>query len=325
MSRFSRFALRGSLAFLAMGASLFAQGNVAVRQVTLLPATRDVEIEIQSTHRISPETQVVTEPDRLVIDFPGAVPSAQLRTLAVNRGGVKSVRSGLFRSNPPVTRVVLDLDGPLPYQVFPSGSSVIVKLGKAQGAANSVAAAVPAPEEPPLPPPPVIEVHLQNGLMSLTAERTNLAAVLAEIRKQTGADVSIPAGAEQEQVVAKLGPAPTRDVVAALLNGSRYNFVLVGSDNDSSLRRLILTPKGSGMVIPATPAAYTPPPGPPARISQPQPEPENDVTQDQGAQEQSGDQSNEAPGNEGPQPDGQAPVEGAPNQPPPMPGNAPPQ
>jgi len=101
--------------------------------------------------------------------------------------------------------------------------------------------------------------------------------------------------------------------------------VLVGSDNDSSLRRLILTPKGSGMVIPATPAAYTPPPGPPARISQPQPEPENDATQDQGAQEQSGDQSNEAPGNEGPQPDGQAPVEGAPNQPPPMPGNVPPQ
>ena len=298
MSRFSRFALRGSLAFLAMGASLFAQGNVTVRQVTLLPATRDVEIEIQSTQRISPETQVVTEPDRLVIDFPGAVPSAQLRTLAVNRGGVKSVRSGLFRSYPPVTRVVLDLDGPLPYQVFPSGSSVIVKLGKAQGAANSVAAAVPAPEEPPPPPPPVIEVHLQNGLMSLTAERTNLAAVLAEIRKQT-ALMSRFQRREQEQVVAKLGPAPTRDVVAALLNGSRYNFVLVGSDNDSSLRRLILTPKGSGMVIPATPAAYTPPPGPPARISQPQPEPENDATQDQGAQEQSGDQSNEAPGNEG--------------------------
>jgi hypothetical protein len=275
----SRFALRGSLAFLAMSASLFAQGNATVRQVTLLPATRDVEIEIQSTHRVSPETQVVTGPDRLVIDFPGAVPSAQLRTLAVNRGGVKSVRSGLFRSNPPVTRVVLDLDGPLPYQVFPSGSSVIVKLGKGQGAANSMAAAVPAPQEPPPPPPPVIEVHLQNGLMSLTAERTNLAAVLAEIRKQTGADVSIPAGAEQEQVVAKLGPAPTRDVVAALLNGSRYNFVLVGSDNDSSLRRLILTPKGSGMVIPATPAAYTPPPGPPVRIAQPQPEPENDATQ----------------------------------------------
>src|ERR1044072_8785084 len=102
MSRFSRFALRGSLAFLARGASWFAQGNVTIRQVTLLPATRDVEIEIQSTHRISPETQVVTEPDRLVIDFPGALPSAQLRTLAGNRGGGGCGRRGVLRGHAPV-------------------------------------------------------------------------------------------------------------------------------------------------------------------------------------------------------------------------------
>jgi hypothetical protein len=311
-----RFALRVSLAFVAMGASMFAQGGTTVRRVTLLPTTKDVEIEIQATSRVTPETQVVTAPDRIVIDFPGAAPGAQLRTLPVNRGGVKAVRSGLFRSNPPVTRIVLDLNGPLPYQVFPSGSSVIVKLGQAKGsAAGAVADATPAPDEPPPPPPPVIEVRFQNGLMSVNAERTNLAAVLMEIHKQTGADVAIPAGAEQEQVVAKLGPAPARDVVASLLNGSRYNFVMVGSDNDSSLRRLILTPKGAGVVTApmSTPAVYnyTPPPvAPPMRVSKPQPgSGEDAMPPDQEVPEQSGDQAMDAPA-----PEEGAPAEGAPNQ-----------
>jgi hypothetical protein len=283
---------------------MFAQSGATVRQVTLLPATKDVEIEIQSTQRITPQTQVVNGPDRLVIDFPGAVPGAQLRTLNVNRGGVKAVRSGLFRSNPPVTRIVLDLNGPLPYQVFPSGSSVIIKLGSDKGSGADVADATPAPDEPPPPPPPVLEVHVQNGLMSVNAERTNLAAVLTEIRKQTGADVAIPAGAEQEQVITKIGPAPTRDVLLSLLNGTRYNFVMVGFDNDSSLRRLILTPKGASMVVQPTPAAYQPPATPALSNVQPAPGtpeemhvPEQQVPEQSG--DQAGDQANDAPVPEG--------------------------
>jgi hypothetical protein len=302
------FALSVSLAFFSMVASLWGQAAPTVRLVTLLPATRDVEIEIQSTHRIAPQTQVVTGPDRIVIDFPGATPGTQLRTLAVNRGGVKSVRSGLFRSNPPVTRVVLDLNGPLPYQVFRSGSSVIIKLGAKTAAAGTVADALPSMDEPPAPPPPILDVHFQNGVMSVHAERTNLAAVLTEIRKQTGGDIAIPAGAEQEPVIAKLGPAPARDVITALLNGSRYNFVMIGWDSGSSLSRLILTPKGGGVVTSPPPAPANPAPAPPVRIPQPQPGDSDVATSSQQSEqevpEQSGDQANDNP----------APAEGTPNQ-----------
>ena len=52
-----------------------------------------------------------------------------------NRDEVKGLRIGLFSSNPPVTRVVLDLNGPQPFQVFPSGRTVIVKVGEAVGQA----------------------------------------------------------------------------------------------------------------------------------------------------------------------------------------------
>ena len=51
----------------------------------------------------------------------------------------------------------------------------------------------------------------------------------------------IPVGAEPEQVVADLGPAPVRNVPAALLNRSGYNFILVGDEQGGSLGKVILS------------------------------------------------------------------------------------
>src|SRR5450755_1776326 len=69
-----------------------------------------VAVEIQTSGApVAPDTQVITGPDRIVVDFPGALPAAQLRALKVNQGALKGIRTGLFFSNPPITRVVLDL------------------------------------------------------------------------------------------------------------------------------------------------------------------------------------------------------------------------
>jgi len=94
------------------------------------------------------------------------------------------------------------------------------------------------------------EVSFQDGLLSVMSTKGSLADVLSEIRKQTGADIAIPAGAEQEEVAASLGPGTPRDIVSQLLNGSRYNFILVGADNDpNKLERVILSPKGAGEIV----------------------------------------------------------------------------
>ena len=108
-----------------------AQAVPSIRRVQVLRGRGQVEIEIEASDRIIPHTNVLTGPDRLVVDFVNAVPGAQLRNQTVSREEVKSLRVGLFSSNPPVTRVVLDLNGPQPYQVFPSGRTVIVKVGGA--------------------------------------------------------------------------------------------------------------------------------------------------------------------------------------------------
>jgi hypothetical protein len=223
-----------------------------VRRVAVLKSGGATEIEIEASERIVPEVQVVTGPDRLVIDFPRATPGRQLRALAVNQGEVKGVRVGLLSAKPPVTRVVLDLKSPQAYQLFPLGKSVIVKLG---GAVGIAAAPTPAtePNSTPAPatkPAKTFEVSFQDGLLSVMSTKGSLAEVLSEIRKQTGADIAIPAGAEQEEVAASLGPGSPRDVVSQLLNGSRYNFILVGADNDpNKLERVILSPKGAGEIV----------------------------------------------------------------------------
>ena len=122
-----------------------AQEVVSVRRVQVLGKRNPVEIEIEASDRLVPQAQILTDPDRLVVDFANAVPSAQLQNQKLNQGEVKSVRVGLFSSKPPVTRVVLDLDGPQAYQIFPSGRTVIIKVGSPGAPAGSVLCSVVPP------------------------------------------------------------------------------------------------------------------------------------------------------------------------------------
>jgi hypothetical protein len=263
-----------------------------VRHVAVLKSGGATEIEIETSQRLTPAVQVVTGPDRLVLDFPEALPGPLLRALKVNQGEVKGVRVGLLSANPPVTRVVLDLKSAQAYQVFPSAKSVIVKLPDSAG--TNVAAAVPSPSVPeaapaPPPPPKKVEISFQDGLLSLTSTKASLAEILNEVRMKTGADIIVPDGAEQEIVAVVLGPASPREVISKLLDGSRYNFIIVGTDTDANqVERVILSPKSAGsmttesrapisdsvpvaeMQNPQRSAGPAPAPPPPTEDAQPQ-------------------------------------------------------
>ena len=223
-----------------------------VKKVAVLKSGDATEIEIETSQRVEPAVQTVTGPDRLVIDFPQSLPGPQLRPMAVNQGEVKGVRVGLLSSNPPVTRVVLDLKSAQVYQVFPSAKSVIVKLPTAAGgtlAPSSASTTEAGPAAPP-PPPKKVEVKLQDDKLRLVSNKASLADVLNELHAQLNADIPIPAGAEQELVAVVLGPGTQREVISKLLEGSRYNFIIVGTDQDANkVERVILSPKTPGGVV----------------------------------------------------------------------------
>jgi hypothetical protein len=278
-NRFGPLVLASFLLSLTAPAALLSQSPVnhsssthssSVRRVHILDSKTAVEIEVEGSDRLLPETQVLTGPDRLVVDFPNAVPGNAVRNQVVNRGEVKSVRVGLFQSSPPVTRVVLDLKTAQSFQVFPSGRTVIIKV--TGGVPNTNAklevddfppsarpGLVPANyavagqrvQTPPAPAKPPLEVTFRNGLLSIRANKASLSEILFAVHERTGAEVAVAAGAETEQVVAEYGPAPAPEVLAQLLNGSRFNFLILSSPNNpQKLDRVILSLRGNGVVAP---------------------------------------------------------------------------
>ncbi len=247
--------------------------QAAIRSVKVLGSKDAVEIEVEASDRIVPQTQVLTGPDRLVIDFPNAVPSSQLRSQSVDRGEVKDMRVGLFQSKPPVTRLVLDLKSAQSYQVFPSGRTVIIKVMSGDGATDASAGAGNFPSQPTRRPglvvanyvrgaepvrvvnatDPMLDVTFRNGLLGIRASKVTLSEVLFAVQQRTGAEVSIAAGAELEKVVADIAPGPAPEVLARLLNGSKFNFLILSAvDNPAKLDRVILSTRPEG--------GYTPPP-----------------------------------------------------------------
>jgi len=273
-----------------ISAQTSALASARVEHVVVRGTGAAMEVEIQTSGvPVAPDTQAITGPDRIVVDFPGALPAAELRALKVNRGALKGVRSGLFFSNPPITRIVLDLVEAQSYQISTTQNAIVVKLSpvklspvklgpvaaagakaphvsvasvarlqNASLASGTLAAGTnvaitrvanvavsnmppprPAVSQAPPPPKPPVTVTFVNGMLSIRTEKATLAQVLFEVQRQTQAEIAIPAGAEQEEVAVDLGPAPARDVLGSLLNGSPYNFIFVG--DELSLERVILT------------------------------------------------------------------------------------
>jgi hypothetical protein len=122
---------------------------------------------------------------------------------------------------------------------------------------NKPAAIVPAPvpltQVPVFTPPPLRpgqmpavppRISYQGGQLTVVAENSNFSDVLNGIRTATGMRIESTGGTGGERVAAKIGPAPVRDVLLSLLEGSRFDFVLMGSATDPDrIERVLLSPK----------------------------------------------------------------------------------
>jgi hypothetical protein len=121
----------------------------------------------------------------------------------------------------------------------------------------------PVPEVPQSPPaPPTLEqqppappqVSYQNGQLAIDSQNATLSQVLHSVQVQTGASIDMPSGAGSERVVATLGPGKPKDVIASLLNGSKFNYVILGEPNSSGgVQKIILlsknTPAGNSAAV----------------------------------------------------------------------------
>lgn len=107
-----------------------------------------------------------------------------------------------------------------------------------------VAVAPMTPEQLPAEPP---RVTFENGLLTIDSQNSTLAAVLNAVGYQMAAQIEVPPGTANERVAVHLSGAP-RETIAAMLEGSGLNYVIMGSPaNPDIVQTVILT-----RMVPAT-------------------------------------------------------------------------
>lgn len=95
--------------------------------------------------------------------------------------------------------------------------------------------------QPPNPP----NITYANGELTIVANNSSLADIVSGIERATGVRVD-GTRPDSERVFGQFGPGSPRDVLNSLFDGSRYDFILVGSlDNPADVRTIILSPHGT--------------------------------------------------------------------------------
>lgn len=139
--------------------------------------------------------------------------------------------------------------------------------------------AVPAPTPAAAPPPPPLpplqqaaqqaKIQFIQGMLSIDAQNSSLKEILNQVSKQTG--MQIQGLDHDERIYGQYGPDTVTNTLTDLLDGSGYNYVLIGGDDGAAPTKLLLAAStggssaggsaaGTNVPPPANAAPSTPPP-----------------------------------------------------------------
>lgn len=108
--------------------------------------------------------------------------------------------------------------------------------------AASVPASVPQPAAvSPVPSSePMAAVNYTQGQLTVVSQNASLATVLKLISAKTGALIDLAPELQNEPVVAQIGPTGVREVMTALLDSPKIDYIIMGSGNASGGMEKIL-------------------------------------------------------------------------------------
>ena len=114
------------------------QATIEHADITLNPNGLTIEIVLSAP--FLPQGVALTNPDRLVFDFPGFTLRAGNRQMQVNNGPVRKFRAALFQSDPPIARIVIDLKEPVKFEVKSAGNNVLIEIPFSMASSRPAAA-----------------------------------------------------------------------------------------------------------------------------------------------------------------------------------------
>lgn len=155
---------------------------------------------------------------------------------------------------------------------------------------------------PPAPPPATPEtmaptpakIVYQNGLLSVESVNARLIDILNGIKSKTGIQFE---GIQStgDRVAGKFGPAPADEVLTSLLEGSRFDYVIIGMpDQPSMVQRVILSPSSAAGALANAPGAAS------AQQNSDDEDDSEEASTDNSAAQQQGQQPGQARGVSGP-------------------------
>ncbi|HYL91519.1 MAG TPA: hypothetical protein VEW69_00020 [Alphaproteobacteria bacterium] len=132
---------------------------------------------------------------------------------------------------------------------------------KTQPMGSTAAGPPDQPKAEPLRPEqmPAVQprVGYENGLLTVDAINSTMGDTLNAIRARTGI-IFDGLQAPSERIAFKAGPATADEVISELFYGSRYDYLVIGRDDDpKTIQRVTLTAKGPGVTTAGN--AFPPP------------------------------------------------------------------
>lgn len=116
-------------------------------------------------------------------------------------------------------------------------------------AATVAPVAPPPPLRPAEQPPNPATIDFNNGLLSVRAQNSSLVNILVQIQHRTG--LVIDGLSHDQRIYGQYGPGSISTTLTALLDGSGYDFIIVGGGSGGAAPKLILsTPASNGAVTP---------------------------------------------------------------------------
>jgi len=98
---------------------------------------------------------------------------------------------------------------------------------------------VPAPA-PAASPEPMAAVNYAHGELTVVSQSASLGTGLKLISAKTGAFIDLAPELQNEPVIAQIGPSAVRDVMTALLDSPKIDYIIMGSGNASGGMERIL-------------------------------------------------------------------------------------
>jgi hypothetical protein len=144
---------------------------------------------------------------------------------------------------------------------------LVALCASASNGQETATPATGASQEPvAVSPPPTLagtpakapKVTCKDDQLTISADNSTLGSVLAAVRACVGVQIDIPAGAGGGRTFEELGPGPVREVLASLLSGSGFDYVIGSSSTNPQKVESVLLMQRTADVASSPDRALTP-------------------------------------------------------------------